>query len=322
MKHIAVLTSGGDAPGMNAAVRAVVRTATFHKIKISGIDRGYQGLIDNKIKELGPRDVANTIQHGGTVLRSARCKEFYNKEGRVKGAENLKKRNIDGVVVIGGDGSFRGAHCLYEEHGIAVVGVPGTIDNDIAGAKVTIGFDTAMNTALEAADKIKDTAASHDRLFLVEVMGRSSGEIALNVGIASGAEIILVPEVSFTLDEITKKLNALIEKGKSSSIVVVAEGAYKGGAMALSQDLQEQTSYEVRTTILGHIQRGGSPSTSDRVLASQLGYFAVQALLESKSDVMIGEAESKMVTTPLKNTWEKKKNINSDLYEISEVLAI
>ncbi len=321
MKHIAVLTSGGDAPGMNAAVRAVVRTAVFNNLKVSGIYRGYQGLIDGNIEELGPRNVTNIIQRGGTILRSARCKDFYQESGRARGAETFKKSGIDGLVVIGGDGSFRGAHYLYDEHGIPVVGIPATIDNDISGTDVTIGFYTAMNVALEAIDRLRDTAASHERLFLVEVMGRATGHIALNVGVAVGAEIILIPEVNFNFEDIIKSLNDFAKRGKRSSIIVIAEGAYEGGITALAQGLEQTTDYEVRTTILGHIQRGGAPSAYDRVLASQLGYFAVQALREGKSDVMVGKSKGEMIIAPLSDAWETRKEIDLQLYTISEILA-
>ncbi len=322
MKHIAVLTSGGDAPGMNAAVRAVVRTAAYNNFKVSGVYRGYQGLIEGNLKELGPRDVANIIQCGGTVLRSARCQDFYEPQGRAKGAEIIKENDIDGLVVIGGDGSFRGAHYLYSEHGVPTVGIPATIDNDISGTDVTIGFYTAMNIALEAIDRLRDTAASHDRLFLVEVMGRSSGHIALNVGVATGAEIILIPEAPFDITGVIKALEDFAKRGKRSSIIVVAEGAYEGGANKLAQDLEGISSdYEVRTTILGHIQRGGAPSSHDRVLASRLGYFAIQALREGKSGVMVAENRGDIVIVPLRETWETRKSVDLQLYEISKVLA-
>ena len=322
MKHIAVLTSGGDAPGMNAAVRSVVRTAAFNNLKVSGISRGYQGLIDGNIKELGPRDVANIIQRGGTVLRSARCQYFRQVEGRAEGAKTLKQHNVDGLVVIGGDGSFQGAHLLCNEQGIPVVGIPATIDNDISGTDVSIGFDTALNVALEAMDRLRDTAASHDRLFLVEVMGRDSGYIALHAGLAAGAEIILIPEVSFKLEDITKSLSDFAKRGKSSSIIVVAEGAYESGAIALAKDLEGISSdYEIRTTILGHIQRGGAPSARDRVLASRFGYSAVQALKEGKSDVMIAKSKNDMAIVPLDQFQKAHKNVDLQLYEISKVLA-
>jgi 6-phosphofructokinase 1 len=322
MKHIAVLTSGGDAPGMNAAIRAVVRTAIYEKLRISASYKGYQGLIDNNIEELGPRSVANIIQRGGTILKTARCMPFYEPEGRAIAAKHLKKRGIEGLVIIGGDGSFRGATKLHEEHGFAVVGIPGTIDNDIYGTDVSIGFNTAMNIALDAIDRLRDTAASHDRLFLVEVMGRHSGHIALNVGVAGGAEAILLPETKMGPDQIIDLVVKAKERGKSSSIIVVAEGAYPGGALELQKQLEARCGYEVRTSILGHMQRGGSPSTRDRVLASRLGYMAVQGLMQGKSGVMVGVDKRGTVFVPLKQVFEKKKDIDKQLYEIAKVLAV
>ena len=322
MKHIAVLTSGGDAPGMNAAIRAVVRTAIYKELRVSAIYRGYQGLIDGDIEEMGPRSVANIIQRGGTILRTARCMPFFEAEGRAQAAENLRKHGIDGLVVIGGDGSFRGATKLYEEHGFPVVGIPGTIDNDIYGTDVSIGFNTAMNIALEAIDRLRDTAASHDRLFLVEVMGRKSGHIALNVGVAAGAEAILVPEAEMEAEEVVESVLHAQERGKASSIIVVAEGAYPGGAMALQKELEAKCAYEVRTSILGHMQRGGSPSTRDRVLASRLGYHAVLGLLEGESGVMVGVDKRGTVSVPLAKVFERKKVIDEELFEVAKVLAI
>ena len=322
MKHIAVLTSGGDAPGMNAAIRAVVRTAIYKELRVSAVYRGYQGLIDGDIEEMGPRSVANIIQRGGTILRTARCMPFFEAEGRAQAAENLRKHGIDGLVVIGGDGSFRGATKLYEEHGFPVVGIPGTIDNDIYGTDVSIGFNTAMNIALEAIDRLRDTAASHDRLFLVEVMGRKSGHIALNVGVAAGAEAILVPEAEMEAEEVVELVLHAQERGKTSSIIVVAEGAYPGGAMELQKELEAKCAYEVRTSILGHMQRGGSPSTRDRVLASRLGYHAVLGLLDGESGVMVGVDKRGTVSVPLAKVFEQKKVIDEELFEVAKVLAI
>ena len=322
MKHIAVLTSGGDAPGMNAAIRAVVRTAVYENLRVSAVYRGYQGLIEGDIAEMGPRSVANIIQRGGTILRTARCMHFFDIEGRAQAAANLRNHDIEGLVVIGGDGSFRGASKLYEEHGVAVVGIPGTIDNDIYGTDVSIGFNTAMNIALEAIDRLRDTAASHDRLFLVEVMGRRSGHIALNVGVAAGAEAILVPESEMSAEEVVALVISAQERGKSSSIIVIAEGAYPGGAMALQQELEASCSYEIRTSILGHVQRGGSPSTRDRVLASRLGYTSVKGLLNGKSGVMVGVDKRGTVFVPLNLVFERKKKIDTQLFEIAKVLAI
>lgn len=322
MKHLAVLTSGGDAPGMNAAIRAVVRTAIYQNLRISGIYRGYQGLLDGAIEELGARSVANIIQRGGTVLRTARCHAFHHPEGRARAVEMLRRHGIEGLVVIGGDGSFRGAAKLHEEQGFPVVGLPGTIDNDIYGTDVSIGFNTAMNIALEAIDRLRDTAASHDRLFLVEVMGRRSGHIALNVGVAAGAEAILVPEAGLSADEIVQLIIAAQERGKASSIVVVAEGAYQGGALALQKAIETRCNYEVRTTILGHVQRGGSPSTRDRVLASRLGYVAVNALARGETNVMVGVDKRGTVLVGLDEIFDKRKVLDDELLHIAKVLAI
>lgn len=321
-KHIALLTSGGDAPGMNAAIRAVVRTAIYEGVRVSGVYRGYQGLIEGDIEELGARSVANIIQRGGTILRTARSMAFMQPEGRAVAAEQLRERGIDGLVVIGGDGSFRGADRLFQEQGIAVIGIPGTIDNDIYGTDVSIGFNTAINIALDAVDRLRDTAASHDRLFLVEVMGRDSGNIALYVGVAGGAEAILVPEVHTGADEVANMVMAAQERGKSSSVIVVAEGAFPGGALALQAEIKSRCTYEVRTSILGHVQRGGSPSTRDRVLASRLGYVAVQGLLSGETGVMIGVDKRGTTFVPLADIWENKKDIDWELLALAKVLAI
>ena len=322
MKHLAVLTSGGDAPGMNAAIRAVVRTAVFYDVRVSGVYRGYQGMIENDIEELGPRSVANIIQRGGTVLRTARSKAFMTPEGRAKAADNLRRHGIEGLVVIGGDGSFRGAAALFEEHGFPVVGIAGTIDNDVYGTDVSIGFNTAMNIALDAIDRLRDTAASHDRLFLVEVMGRRAGHIALNVGVAGGAEAILLPEVEVDVPGLVNMVMDAQRRGKSSSVVVVAEGAYPGGAVALQREIEVACGYEARTSILGHVQRGGSPSTRDRVLASRLGYVAVRGLLDGETGVMVGVDKRGTEFVPLRDTWEKRKEIDWQLFELAKVLAI
>jgi len=307
---------------MNAAIRAVVRTAVHEGRTISGVYRGYQGLISGDIEELGARSVANIIQRGGTMLRSARSKPFMTPEGRAKAAENLRAKGVEGLIVIGGDGSFRGAHALYKEHGVRVVGIPGTIDNDIYGTDVTIGFNTALNVALDAIDRLRDTAASHDRLFLVEVMGRHAGHIALNVGLAGGAEAILLPEIEHNLEETVASIVEAQARGKSSSIIVVAEGATVGGAMDLKERIEAACGYEVRASILGHMQRGGSPTTRDRVLASRLGYFAVKGILEGEHDVMAGVDKRGTVFVPLQETWEKQKEIDWQLFEIAKVLAV
>jgi 6-phosphofructokinase 1 len=322
MEHIAVLTSGGDAPGMNAAIRAVVRTAIFKKVRVSAVYRGYQGLIHDEVEEFGPRSVANIIQRGGTILRTARCQAFFEPEGRATAAATLHRHGIEGLVVIGGDGSFRGASKLYEEHGIPVMGIPGTIDNDIPGTDVTIGFNTAINIALDAVDRLRDTAASHDRLILVEVMGRHSGHIALYVGLAGGAEAILVPEAESDVEKTLDAIVAAKERGKSSSIVVVAEGAFPGGALALQEQLQQRCGYEVRTSILGHMQRGGTPSTRDRVLASRLGYAAVEGLLAGEAGMMVGVDKRGTVFVPLKEVFKGERAFDWDLYETAKILAI
>ncbi len=321
VEHIAVLTSGGDAPGMNAAIRAVVRTAVHDGARVSGVYRGYQGFIEDDIVELHARDVANIIQRGGTVLRTARSEEFLHPSGRAKAAAVLRRRGIEGLVVIGGDGSFRGALALTQEHGVPVIGIPGTIDNDIFGTDVSIGFNTAINIALEAVDRLRDTAASHDRLFLVEVMGRHAGHIALHVGVAGGAEAILIPEEPMPADEVAKLIAAAEQRGKSSSIIVVAEGAYPGGARDLERAVKEVAGYEVRTVILGHTQRGGSPSTRDRVLASRLGFHAVRALMRGMSGVMVGTDRRGIVFRDLHEVVANKKDVDRELLEIAHVLA-
>lgn len=322
MKHIGVLTSGGDAPGMNAAIRAVVRTAHYHGVRVSGIYRGYQGLIEGAIEEMGARSVANIIQRGGTILRTARSRAFMSEEGREKAFRNLSARGVEGLVVIGGDGTLRGAHALATEHGVKVVGLPGTIDNDLYGTDVSIGFNTAINIALDAIDRLRDTAASHDRLVLVEVMGRHAGHIALTVGVAGGAESILIPEKPFDLNELIQDIEDSEARGKSSSIIVVAEGAFEGGALALAKTIERECKFEVRASILGHVQRGGSPSTRDRVLASRLGYVAVNSLLAGESSMMVGIDGRDTQLIPMRDTWEKHKGIDEQLYELAKVLAI
>lgn len=320
--HLGVLTSGGDAPGMNAAIRAVIRTAVHDGMRASFIYRGYQGLIDNDLEEVGPRSVANIIQRGGTILRTARSDAFRTEEGRTRAAATLKERGIDSLVVIGGDGSLRGAHLLHKEHGIRVIGLPGTIDNDIWGTDVTIGFNTAMNVAVDAIDRLRDTAASHDRLFLVEVMGRHSGHIALNVGVAVGAEAILLPELQPSVNEVADALVKAAERGKQSSIVVVAEGAFRGGSLELERQIADISHQEVRTSILGHMQRGGSPTTRDRVLASRLGFVAVRSLQAGSTDVMVGVDKRGTSLVPLEEVNSGTKDIDWQLLEMARVLAI
>lgn len=321
MKRIGVFTSGGDAPGMNAAVRAVVRTGTARNLEVMGIRRGYAGMIDGDFEKLGPRSVANTIQRGGTILLTARSKDFMTAEGRAQAAQKLKDAGIEGLVCIGGDGSFHGAHYLYAEHGIPTIGVPGTIDNDLYGTDYTIGYDTAVNTALQAIDRIRDTAASHERLFFIEVMGRHAGFIALDVAIAGGAEEAVIPEDPCAVEDLIETVKGSVRKGKSSSIIIVAEGIDGGGAKVMEQ-VREATGLDARLSILGHVQRGGSPSAMDRILASRLGSAAVDALLAGKTDVMAGIINDTLSFTPLEDTWTKKKDINHDLYQLAKTLSV
>lgn len=321
MKTIAVLTSGGDAPGMNAAVRAVVRTATSLDIKVKAISRGYNGLINGDFQDMDTSSVSNIIQKGGTILKTARSEEFRTEQGRTKAAETLRKEGVDTLIVIGGDGTFCGASLLSEEHGINVVGVPATIDNDLIGSDETIGYDTALNTATDAIDKIRDTADAHDRMFLVEVMGRDAGFIALETGIAGGAELILLPESLTNFDEIRNSLSGILKEQRRSSLVVVAEGDETGGALKLADELKgDFQQYEMRVCILGHTQRGGNPTARDRVLASRLGSAAVKTALEGHTKVMVGIVNNAIKLTPLKMAWTKKKDINLDMLELSKLL--
>ncbi|KFC21546.1 6-phosphofructokinase [Chryseobacterium sp. FH1] len=323
IKSIAVLTSGGDAPGMNAALRAVVRTANHFNIDCYGIREGYNGLIAGDVTKMGPRSVKNIINQGGTILKSARSKEFMTPEGRKKAFEQCQKLGIDALVCIGGDGSFTGAKVFNEEFGIKVIGVPGTIDNDIFGTDKTIGYDTALNTAMDAIDKIRDTATSHNRVFFVEVMGRDAGFIALNSGIATGALDILIPERKDSLEDLFSTFRTAEKVGKSSSIVVVAEGEELASIYDLAKATKEEfPSYDIRVTILGHIQRGGSPSCADRVLASNLGYGAVIGLMEGKNKVMVGMQSNKIVYTPIEEAIKKHNEIDKDLLKIAEILAM
>jgi 6-phosphofructokinase 1 len=321
LKKIGVLTSGGDSPGMNAAFRAVVRTANANNFDVIAIRHGYKGLIEESMKQVGPEDVSNIIQRGGTVLKSARCEEFRSPEGREKAAAVLKKNKIEALITIGGDGTFQGAALLAKEHGVNVIGIPATIDNDLVGTDETIGYDTALNTAMEAIDKIRDTADAHDRLFLVEVMGRDAGFIALETGIAGGAELILLPESLTDIEEVKKSLNEVLSAQRRSSLVVIAEGDETGGALKISEALKPDFSkYEMRVCILGHVQRGGNPTARDRVLASRLGAAAVNVLAEGHSEVMVGVVNNKIKLTPMKMTFGKKKDINFDLVELAKTL--
>ena len=323
IQNIAVMTSGGDAPGMNAAIRAVIRTAVYYKLDPFGIYRGYEGLIEGDIERFNARKVSNIINRGGTILKTARSKEFRTVEGRKKAYEQLKKNNIDALVVIGGDGSFTGAKIFAEEFDFPVIGVPGTIDNDIFGTDFTIGFDTASNTATEAIDKIRDTASSHNRLFFIEVMGRNAGFLALYSGIAGGAEEILIPEENIGIDKLVESLRRSKRAGKTSSIVVVAEGDQTGkNVFELAKYVEENLKeYETRVVIVGHIQRGGCPTTFDRVLASRLGVKAVEALLDGQKNIMIGIKNNMVNYTPLKDAINFQRKINQEMLNISDILT-
>tara|TARA_B100000925_G_scaffold291904_1_gene282350 strand:+ start:7792 stop:8778 length:987 start_codon:yes stop_codon:yes gene_type:complete len=323
-KHIAVLTSGGDAPGMNAAIRSVVRSCSHFNLECSGVYRGYQGMIEGDIRPLNPRSVNNIINKGGTKLKSARSLDFHDKKGRQKAYENLKKHNVDALIVIGGDGSFTGGMIFEQEHKIPVIGVPGTIDNDIYGTSHTIGYDTALNTVVEAIDKIRDTAISHNRLFFVEVMGRDAGHIALNVGIGAGAEEILIPEENLGLHRLLESLKRSKKSGKSSSIVVVAEGDKIGkNVFELAEHVEKNMpDYEVRVSVLGHIQRGGTPSCFDRVLASRMGLKAVECLIDGVSGQMIGVQNGEMILTPLNKAIKGKSEIKRELIRVSDIMTL
>lgn len=320
--RIGVLTSGGDAPGMNAAIRAVVRTGIFYGLEVYGIMRGYQGLIEDDIVKLESRSVANIIQRGGTFLKTARCKEFYDYEGRKKGYENLKKRGINGLVIIGGDGSFRGAVQFSQEFAMPCIGLAGTIDKDIHGTDFTIGFDTAVNTAVEAIDKIRDTMDAHDRIFVIEVMGRDAGYIALHSGIATGAENILIPERKTDIDALISSLQEKERRKKLVNLIVVAEGENFGGADEVQKRiLEKMPNAEIRVCILGHIQRGGSPSCLDRLIASRMGYHAVECFIEGRYNVFVGIMNNKMHYIPLENAVKTKGRISEEWLKIVKILA-
>jgi len=322
MKKIGVLTSGGDAPGMNACVRAVVRTATSNNVEVMGIQGGYLGLIEKDFIEMGPRSVSNIIQRGGTILKSSRCEDFKRGDGRKKAAHNINEAGIEGLVVIGGDGTFQGAKKLGDEWSIKVIGIPGTIDNDIYGTDLTIGFDTAVNTALDAVDKIRDTAGSHDRQFIVEVMGRHAGFIALEVGMSCGAEEILIPEIKTDLNKIAQRIMEGRLKGKTSYIIIVAEGDEEGGAFEISHKLHKITGLEYKVCVLGHIQRGGAPTATDRILGTKLGIWAVEHLINGESGKMIGEVGGKPLLTPFEETWKKKKSIEEMYMDWVKILSV
>ncbi|OEH84470.1 6-phosphofructokinase [Desulfuribacillus stibiiarsenatis] len=319
MKNIAVLTSGGDSPGMNAAIRAVVRKGLYHQLNVFGVYRGYQGLIENDLKEMKVHSVADIIQRGGTILYTARSEEFRTPEGQRKAVDNLKNNGIEGLIVIGGDGSFRGSMELAKL-GIRVIGIPGTIDNDIPGTDQTIGFDTAVNTVISLIDKIRDTASSHDRTFIVEVMGRSAGDIAVRAGLAGGAESIIIPERDFDYDDITDRLMKGHNRGKKHSIIIVAEGI--GSGEAIAERIKQSTGLDTRVTVLGHVQRGGSPTAYDRWLASLMGGKAVDLLLNNQSGLMVSIVNQNIVGVPFEQAFSEKPKIDLDAYELSKILSI
>ena len=322
VSRIGVLTSGGDSPGMNAAIRAVVRTGIYYGLDVYGIMRGYQGLIEDDIYHMESRSVANIIQRGGTILKTARCKDFLTTEGRLKAYEVLKRRGINGLVIIGGDGSFRGAVEFSREFDIPVIGIAGTIDKDIQGTDFTIGFDTAVNTAVQAIDKIRDTADAHNRLFIVEVMGRDAGYIALHSGIATGAENILIPERRTNIEDVILSLQEKERRQKLVNIVVVAEGDDFGGATNIEKIIKERMPLaETRVAILGHIQRGGAPSCLDRLIASRMGYHAVECLIEGRHNVFVGIQNNRMNYVPLENIGKKKGTISEEWSKIVKILA-
>ena len=319
---IGVLTSGGDAPGMNAAIRAIVRCSVYKGLEVTGIRRGFSGLINREFEKFDGRSVANIVQKGGTILETSRCNEMFTLEGRQKAIEALKSERIDGCIIIGGDGSFRGAQALTEESDIAFLGVPGTIDNDIWGSDYTIGFNTAVNTALDAIDRIRDTASAFERIFFVEVMGKTSGFIALAVGLAGGAEQIIIPEITMDIEDLCRNLQESFQRGKMSSIIVVAEGNTIEHSINIAKYVEMRMKVECRLCTLGHVQRGGSPSAHDRILASFLGIAAVEGLLDGKEGTAVGEIKGEIVYTPFKDTWEKKKTIDERYLKYIPVLSL
>ncbi|HKK77219.1 MAG TPA: 6-phosphofructokinase [Saprospiraceae bacterium] len=323
IKRIAVMTSGGDAPGMNAALRAVVRTASYHDLHVYGIFRGYDGLIDGELKRLERSNVGNIIHRGGTILKTARSERFRTTEGRKMAYESLQAFDIDALIAIGGNGTFTGADIFSKEYNIPVIGIPGTIDNDLYGTDLTIGFDTAVNTAIEAVDRIRDTADSHQRLFFIEVMGRHAGYIALHTGIASGAESILIPETETSIDKVVDHLRKTAKRKKLFSLVIVAEGNKTGGAFEVV-DLMKEVDPDIdpRVTVIGHLQRGGSPNCVDRVLASRLGYAAVESIRRGESNVMVGLIDNKIICTPFADAIAKQKPIEEDLIKMAEILSL
>ncbi|MBQ8608134.1 MAG: 6-phosphofructokinase [Bacteroidaceae bacterium] len=323
IKCVGILTSGGDAPGMNAAIRAVTRSAIYNGLQVKGIYRGYKGLVTGEIQEFKTQNVSNIIQQGGTILKTARCKEFTTPEGRALAYENMRKEEIDALIVIGGDGSLTGARIFAQEYDIPCIGLPGTIDNDLYGTDTTIGYDTALNTILDAVDKIRDTATSHERLFFVEVMGRDAGFLALNGAIASGAEAAIIPEFSTEVDQLAEFIKNGFRKSKSSSIVLVAESEITGGAMALAERVKnEYPQYDVRVSILGHLQRGGRPTAHDRIIASRMGAASIDALLEGQRNVMIGIKHDEIVYVPFNKAIKNDKPIKKELVNVLNSLSI
>ncbi|MBP3737863.1 MAG: 6-phosphofructokinase [Muribaculaceae bacterium] len=323
IKTIGLLTSGGDAPGMNAAIRAVTRSAIFSGFKVKGIYRGYRGLVSDEVVDFRAQDVSNIMHHGGTILKTARCKEFMTAEGRQQAYDVMKKHEIDALVVIGGDGSLSGARQFASEFDVPIVGLPGTIDNDLYGTDHTIGYDTALNTIMWCVDRIRDTASSHERLFIIEVMGRNAGFLALNGAVASGAEAAIIPEISTEVDQLAELIESGFRKSKRSSIVLVAESPITGGAMGLAERVRkEYPQYDTRVTILGHLQRGGSPTAQDRILASRMGAAAIDALLEGQRNVMIGDDDEHIVYVPFSKAIRKDKPIDRDLIDILRRLSI
>ncbi len=323
IKCIGVLTSGGDAPGMNAAIRAVTRTAIYYGFSVKGIKHGYRGLVTNDIVDLKSQSVSNIIQQGGTMLKTARCKEFMTPEGRKQAYDNMQATGIDALVVIGGDGSIAGVQDLANEYNVPIVALPGTIDNDLSGTDATIGYDTALNTIMEAVDRLRDTATSHERLFFVEVMGHTAGYLALNGAIASGAEAAIIPEMETEVDQLAELINNGFRKSKNSAIVLVAENPQTGGALGLAERVKKEfPQYDARVTILGHLQRGGSPTSLDRILASRLGESAVKALMEGQRNVMIGVRNSQIVYVPFSKAIKHDKGINRDYVELVRMLSI
>lgn len=321
IKKIGILTSGGDAPGMNAAIRAAVRTAIFREIRVFGFKHGYNGIISDDIMELKRNSVANIIQRGGTILGTARSAEFKTKKGMTRAREILNRHKIDALLVIGGDGSMRGAQEFAKMFDIRIIGLPGTIDNDLYGSDFTIGFDTAVNSALEAVDRIRDTASSLERLFFIEVMGRCAGFIGLAVGLAGGAEDVLIPETPTDIKKLAKQINENTAKGKKSNIVIVSEGDEAGNAFTIAEKIKGILNEDYRVAVLGYIQRGGAPTAFDRILASKLGYKAVCGLLQNKHGCMVGEINKEIIYTPFEKTYSIKKNIDPDIYTITKILA-